>query len=348
MAHTEGRGPSRPCQRRGQVNPIVEGWRGLAALLVMLAHFGPAAGLQNALVLTAFTGVDLFFVLSGFVFAPILMGGQPQHWGAYAVRRAFRILPAYWLAVMVYAVLLWLQTGSAGPWASHLAFLHLSSPQTAFALNPAFWSLVPEVEFYLMLPLLALWVRGSSVRFLWLLAGALALRLGISQFADRESANLAFVAMHHLPGMLVEFLLGSLVWWLRTQQILPERTTLLWVGLVAWLGLAIAFGQFGDAGFDAWLGPGQVSLLAALTAALMLAGSQHLSLGSGAFNRAALLAGALSYAVYLFHNAALKLVSEIWAAVVLTFLVAIVVHVGLEAPARRLGRALAARITPAR
>ena len=347
MAHTEGRGPSRPCQRRRQMNPVVEGWRGLAALLVMLAHFGPAAGLQNVLVLTAFTGVDLFFVLSGFVFAPILLG-QPQHWGAYALRRAFRILPAYWLAVMVYAVLLWQQSGTSGPWASHLAFLHLSSPQTAFALNPAFWSLVPEVEFYLMLPLLALWVRGSSVRFLWLLAGALALRLGISQFADRESANLAFVAMHHLPGMLVEFLLGSLVWWLRTQQILPERTTLLWVGLVAWLGLAIAFGHFGDAGFDAWLGPGQVSLLAALTAALMLAGSQHLSLGDGAFNRAALLAGALSYAVYLFHNAALKLVSEIWAAVVLTFLVAIVVHVGLEAPARRLGRALAARITPAR
>lgn len=323
------------------MNPAIEGWRGLAALLVMLAHFGPAAGLDHAFVKTAFTGVDLFFVLSGFVFGPILFG-QEQQWRAYALRRAFRIVPAYWLAVAVYALILWAQTGSAGPWVQHLFFLHLSSPQTAFALNPAFWSLVPEVEFYLLLPFLAQWVRGRNQRFIALLFGALLLRLMLGSLADRASANIAFVVLHHLPGMLIEFLLGAAVWRLQGQA---RKTWLFALGFLLWIALALAFGRFGDAGFDAVLGTGQVSLIAALAASLMLAGSIHLPLHDGPVRAIALLAGSLSYGVYLFHNAALSLMPSVRAAVLATLIIAAGVHWVLESPARRLGRQLAARVT---
>lgn len=321
------------------MNPIIEGWRGLAAAMVVFAHFGPAVGLEHAFVKTAFTGVDLFFVLSGFVFAPILFGEQ-QHWRAYALRRAFRVLPSYWLAVGVFALLLFMQTGSAGPWLSHLFFLHLSSPSTAFALNPAFWSLVPEVEFYIMLPFLAFWLRGSNRRFALLLITAFIFRLTLSGFADRESANLAFVVLHHLPGMLVEFLMGSAAWRFQTRRSWPVA-----LGLSLWLGLALAFGHYGDSGFDSWLGPGQISLLAAIAASLMVAGSTHIQLGQGQLNKLAMLAGSLSYGVYLFHNAALKLVPTVWAAVLLTLIIAAAVHWGIEAPARRFGRRMAARLS---
>jgi peptidoglycan/LPS O-acetylase OafA/YrhL len=320
------------------VNPVLEGWRGLAALLVMLAHFGPIAGLENAVTQTAFTGVDLFFVLSGFVFAPILFG-EPQNWSAYAIRRAVRIIPAYWLAVMVYALLLWVQTDSAGPWLEHLFFLHLSNPQSAFALNPAFWSLVPEVEFYLALPFLALWMRGSLSKFWALVVIALLLRLGLSHLAHRETANLAFVLMHHLPGMLIEFLLGSVVWKLRIQN----RGALA-IGLVLWGGLALAFGRLGDARFDELLGPGSVSLIAAAAAALMVAGSLQLHIDNGLLRQVMLWAGGLSYTVYLFHNAALKVAPSLWLAIALTFGTAALVHLALESPARRLGRRFAAKL----
>ena len=52
----------------------VDGCRGLAALLVMLAHYGVFFSLPADLITLSTTGVDWFFVVSGYVFAPALLG----------------------------------------------------------------------------------------------------------------------------------------------------------------------------------------------------------------------------------------------------------------------------------
>jgi peptidoglycan/LPS O-acetylase OafA/YrhL len=155
---------------------------------------------------------------------------------------------------------------------------------------------------------------------------ALVMRLWVGHLSDRNSENLFFMLNHHLPGLLLEFLLGVLTWRVcRMPWAWAWRWLLMGVGLVGWLALAVLFGQLGDAGVDAgWL-RGQLSWMAALCFALMVTGSlaqrpvseatprhddvHRPSVWQRGLHGAALWAGKLSYGVYLFHLAALQLVS---------------------------------------
>lgn len=64
----------------------VEYWRGVAAVLVVWTHWAAALGQHQGLAAFAFTGVDIFFVISGFVFAPSCWA--PSHRGCAATRCA--------------------------------------------------------------------------------------------------------------------------------------------------------------------------------------------------------------------------------------------------------------------
>ena len=84
---------------------VVEAWRGVASALVVWAHWAAPLGLPMGFTAFAFTGVDLFFVLSGFVFAPVLMQRPVPSLRAYALRRVLRIYPAYLAALALYVAL---------------------------------------------------------------------------------------------------------------------------------------------------------------------------------------------------------------------------------------------------
>jgi peptidoglycan/LPS O-acetylase OafA/YrhL len=332
--------------------PAVEGWRGLAALMVVIAHFVPPLGLQGWGVSFAFTGVDLFFVLSGFVFAPHILGRRERLAG-FALRRAFRILPAYYLALAFYGGVA-LYEGRPAPIVEHALFLHLSSPELAFALNPAFWSLVPEVEFYLVLPLIAM--LGGGWRLAALCAAALALRLWLGHDMSRNDPNTAYILIHHLPGMLIEFLLGCGAWLLSNRvQSKVSRLTLITIGIGAWSAAANWFWVVGgDLGADASALKGQPGLLAAAAFACALAGSAHLRL-SAEVSHFAVWAGSLSYGVYLWHHAAWWLVHQFTdQASGMSAGLALIVCLGIawatyqlvEKPMRSFGRMLAGSASP--
>lgn len=335
---------------------VIELWRGVAALLVVWAHYRPLAGVSSGPLDFAFTGVDLFFVVSGFVFAPYLFG-KSISLPAFAVRRVMRIYPMYLLAVLVYAFL----RGGAAPdiWWRHLLFLHTwESPAVAFALNPAFWSLPPEVEFYLLLPLMARWIRGPRT-LLAATAMAAGLHFSLAWFAPNRPGdiNTAYVLGVHLPGLWLEFLLGAWAWW--TTSYLHGRAArwaLFAIGVGGWWSLALVFCRLGDAGVSAsWLWRGNLGTLAAVCFALLVAASVNpRSRSAPGLPRAAQFVGSLSYGVYLFHNAAPVLLQRLWPALpapvlvlgslCLTLVVAMILHRGLEAPCRRLGRRWAARL----
>jgi peptidoglycan/LPS O-acetylase OafA/YrhL len=156
--------------------PELDTVRGIAILLVLFFHgfdFG-TVGLSGpprlfVLATTAgWTGVNLFFVLSGFLITGILLDSKekPDYYRSFYVRRALRILPAYYLLLIV----LWLlpRTGVVDRPISWeyigLSFIYLSNVTNLFGVPMQYgplWSLAVEEHFYLLWPAA---VRFSSRR----------------------------------------------------------------------------------------------------------------------------------------------------------------------------------------
>lgn len=150
----------------------LDGMRLVGALAVLTTHAGfdsgdalrgPWAGLLARLDV----GVALFFVVSGFLlFRPHVMahleGRRRPATRSYLLRRAVRILPVLWVAVV--AAWLLVRRPGADPWdyveVATLVHIYVETPLLAGLTQ--FWSLATEVAFYLLLPLLAgLLCRGD-------------------------------------------------------------------------------------------------------------------------------------------------------------------------------------------
>ena len=132
-----------------------DGVRGIAILLVLLHHFEPPEGVPKFVGAAAYlgwSGVDLFFVLSGFLITGILLDTKKSsnYFSSFYVRRALRIFPLYLLCVFVYFRL---GPNSIEPW----FWVHLSNWKSAFGTDVPmlshFWSLAIEEQFYLVWPL---------------------------------------------------------------------------------------------------------------------------------------------------------------------------------------------------
>lgn len=184
----------KPLDNGPQEIRALDGLRALAALSIVLFHALHQAKFQSAPVGHILgnifwylpTGVHLFFVLSGFLlflpFARAMLLGRPLPGTVqFYQRRALRILPAYLVAL---SVLVWLSAADhaiplAG-WAvlTHLLMIHDMFPAFNREFGGPFWTLAVEVQFYLLLPVLAAalaWTMRSSRSTRRLISGILIL-----------------------------------------------------------------------------------------------------------------------------------------------------------------------------
>jgi peptidoglycan/LPS O-acetylase OafA/YrhL len=153
-------------QRRLNHIPCLDGIRAMAALMVMgfhlIGHHGEPQWLVHASVLGQ-TGVDLFFVLSGFLITRILLSsrGSPNFFSSFYMRRVLRIFPLYYSFLALYFyVLPHLFSAPIPPFSTQLwSWLYLQNvPATFTALHSSgpvhFWSLAVEEHFYMVWPLM--------------------------------------------------------------------------------------------------------------------------------------------------------------------------------------------------
>jgi peptidoglycan/LPS O-acetylase OafA/YrhL len=195
--------------------PELQGLRGLAVLAVVIYHCHPR--LEGTWIhyasLWGWAGVNLFFVLSGFLITSILLEARekPHYFKNFYGRRALRIWPVYVLVlVVVYLNAPWfigpsiLEAVKTAPWLAYIFFVqnlfHLALPPS---VGPT-WSLAIEEQYY--------FVWAPVVRFLrrpWMLAMVLGVALvgsPLCRFADMKWMTPTHTLIH-LDGIA----LGSLM-----------------------------------------------------------------------------------------------------------------------------------------
>lgn len=356
--------------------PGLDGLRGLAALLVAVYHAWVLGGFAvlddgpgRALLGAGYSGVDVFFVLSGLVLmVPFAVTGERGSLRVFAVRRCARLLPAY-LVVMTVAALFhrYLTDApvplppSADGWRlvlEHVLLLAQLNPDLStmgFGSDGVIWTLTIEACFYLVLPFVALW----WVRRPWAaLAGAVLLAAGWQLTTTHLGAPTrdAVALTRQLPAYAAHFGLGMTLAVLLVRTDLSvrmrargARPVLLGaglVGLLAFLGLEGTRGLTGLSGpFDnvvrCWLA---LPATAAVVLALASGGGRLLESPPGRF------LGEVSYGSYLIHLLPMQLLVTTFgvpadgstgsfllllATLPLTYLLAALSYRFLEVPARR-------------
>jgi peptidoglycan/LPS O-acetylase OafA/YrhL len=296
--------------RSESYRPDIEGLRGIAVLLVVIFHAGPFG------VTGGFIGVDVFFVISGFLITGLLLRERERAGridvGAFYARRFRRLLPAATIVIIatligsLFAVApldlprVAVDGASAALWVSNIRF----ATQGGYFAVPGepspflhFWSLSVEEQFYLFWPVLLLLVTRLPRPRLWagvVLAVITAASFAASAWMTEAAPDWAF---YLLPTRAWELALGGLVavalpWLVRGGRAF---------GLLAWAGLAgVLWAGLTYTGDLPW--PGTAAALPVLaTVALVLGG--HLRWGPAALLGVAPLrfTGRISYALYLWH-----------------------------------------------
>ncbi|HUR02679.1 MAG TPA: acyltransferase family protein, partial [Nonomuraea sp.] len=305
-------------------NAALDGVRALAVTAVLLFH-GGVSWVQGG-----FLGVDLFFVLSGFLITGLLLS---EHYRsgrvslqAFWARRARRLLPG--LLVMVVAVVTTVAyrtadglsarlRGDALATLGHFANWRLAAQgDDYFALqaDPSpldhTWSLAIEAQFYLVWPLLVIGALALARGRRWLLMGIIVLSTGASVAATAlavhdgtEPTALYYRTDTRAPALLVGALLAVLVAH-RPVNARPSRLASASLGLLGLLGLAGCLVLWHEAsGSSTWLYQG--GLVAAALASVALVAAAALD-PDGLLGRVLGCPplrglGQISYGVYLWH-----------------------------------------------
>ncbi|WP_353256594.1 acyltransferase [Hyphomonas sp.] len=149
--------------------PALDGIRGLGVILVLFFHYGSstmALGVGTSVLQATgigWSGVDLFFVLSGFLITGLLYDakGKPHYFKNFYARRTLRIFPLYYFAAVVVIILAVITgygiLGGSNPiW----VLLYVGNFQMAIegggSILDHFWSLAIEEQFYLLWPMIVL------------------------------------------------------------------------------------------------------------------------------------------------------------------------------------------------
>ena len=233
--------------------PALDGLRGVAIALVVVHNLSVLEAktsllqkLWTEVVECGWVGVQLFFVLSGFLITGILLDDrdQPRALRTFYARRFLRIFPLYYVFLFGYCFVAAPLSASLHVPASHGVWywLYLSNwSDLAYGALPGighFWSLAVEEQFYLLWPALAmkLRTRAFAIACAGLVVGALAARIAM-QAADLPAAWLYGSTISRVDalalGALVALALRSETWRPRLARALVPA------GAVAAVGLAI-------------------------------------------------------------------------------------------------------------
>tara|TARA_R110002110_G_scaffold303525_2_gene517633 strand:+ start:253 stop:2235 length:1983 start_codon:yes stop_codon:yes gene_type:complete len=302
-----------PLARHTKYQRHIDGLRALAVLVVVFYHFEvPAFG-------GGFVGVDVFFVISGYLITGLIMEEIASTgrfgFGRFYARRVRRLFPAMLatLAVSLLLALLLFSPVQIQRFGYSLAATALSVSNLYFwseagyfdvssSLKPLLhtWSLAVEEQFYLLWPAL-IWLlcRGrsrASIICLLLLIGFGSLTLNLIWIEGEFDENATSTLFYLTPFRIYEFVIGAMGIFLlpifRDRLWLQEIAMPTGLGLIAWSVLTFS---------ETNVFPGTAALIPCAGALLVIVSGNSRLLSWILTNRVAVGCGLISYSIYLTH-----------------------------------------------
>ena len=243
--------------------PALDGVRGIAILLVLFHHFtlfDPVTSIgawMGFFALLGWSGVDVFFVLSGFLITGILIDarGSERYFSSFYARRVLRIFPLYYLIVFVSFVLLarfpWWHDLLVGPgeiaqwpyWTYLVNFAIAERGDFKHGVLDVAWSLAIEEQFYLLWPAVV-WLL--PVRWLGALCAAIVVVVPVLRSLALDGGAEP-VDAYVLPHLRADALaLGALLAWVSRRGLLdmlrPAGPFVLFAGAAGAVWCAVAAG----------------------------------------------------------------------------------------------------------
>lgn len=314
----------------------IQGLRAIAVISVWLFH------LNYNVLPGGFIGVDIFFVISGFLIGSIILHQKENNkfsFKSFYISRIKRIVPAYYiflLIVSIAALFIYLPLDSGAYRGKLLHSLVFNSNNFFAKLNNYFgaassenpllhtWTLSIEMQFYLFLPILLFLLNRKKA--LYISIGLLILLYTYTQYQILILSNqdlMYFSLLARAP----EFMLGVILSLIKWENNIKEK----WQSLLSILGLAmiILSAIFIDSGT---IFPGIITLIPCGGAVLILMNKRGI-VNKILSNKVPVYIGELSYSIYLWHWGILALMRYKYAEYILTtnqYLFAIVLTLGLS------------------
>ena len=265
----------------------IQGLRALAVALVLLFHAGWLPG--------GYIGVDVFYVISGFLITSLIVNDQEFTFRNFYARRAKRLLPMAFVVLLFTAISFWLFAPStsrlqfskdliASTWyVSNYLYAHWQNDYQNLGATPSplihYWSLAVEEQFYLIWPLVLILFRSKRKKMVvWITLVSFI----FSVYSIKSSPIFAFYA---LPTRAFELGIGALI------ALHPIRAKLIWPGLIMILTGSILFDS--QTAFPGW--PALVPTIGTALTLISLKNNFFLS------NRIVGKIGDWSYSIYLWH-----------------------------------------------
>ncbi|GAB1644811.1 acyltransferase family protein [Krasilnikovia sp. MM14-A1259] len=287
----------------------LDGLRLIAALSVALYHYGTSWRLDGVhppsyhlpaashVTIYGFLGVELFFLISGFV---ICMSSWGRGLGRFAISRVSRLYPAYWVAIAITATVVTVLPITGGvpipptPLTTGGVLTNLTMLQQPFgvaAVDTVYWTLWTELRFYLLFALVVgvglTYRRAVGFCIVWMLAAVLTPKLGsplldmvvMADFAPYFIAGIAMYLMHRFGPTLMLWAIVGVSWLLCLPRVAVRMADV-------------------HPGFDVPAWPGVVIMTGCFAVLLLIA----LRRADRIDWRWLTVAGALTYPFYLLHQ----------------------------------------------
>ncbi len=293
----------------------LDGLRCFCILVVIWHHTPGAHAIDVNLLHRGFLGVDMFFVLSGFLITTLLIRERAKHGRislrAFWIRRSLRIFPIYYLSLLLISIAyLLFRKGdpNASAFFSELPFhiFYLSNWQQEVSVNlDPLWSLGTEEQFYLFWPLVAAFAIKPARRVILVLLLVvnvlISTRTGASLFFEEGAAHpifeLSIMQTTFLP-ILLGVALAHVLHNERLHGLIAPFVAPRWASL-AWVVILVALIQFAPSEIQGWPRIAMQLSMTAIVASTVIQPSHALTgfLNIGIFKRL----GEISYGMYLFH-----------------------------------------------